>query len=242
MKARDLSGLYSDLLIMNAESGMGFSYGIFKKDISIDEVKKFLSSSMICVMRNSHGEKAGFFYNYLIPVSGTAEQLSHQGLVVIYKNSGVDLITAPYAYANYLMHEFLNGNFYVSNISAVPLIIGSFSEIFDDVWPSIKAKNIRLSLPGYKKVLMALEENYIKPFFEESVVSYSRFILNSPIEKMGFNSNIRELPRHEKLMHNLFTSNWIDPSKGEDMIQIGRVTTATLSKLERMFRDIHIAA
>lgn len=225
---------------MNQESKRGFSYGVFKPDLGLGEVKSFFERAMICLMYTPKGERAGFFYNYLSPISELDSTLSHQGLVVIYRNQGVNLITAPYAYANLLMRQFLQKDFYVSNISAVPLIVGAFTDIFDETWPSIEAKNVRHPPEGYVEAIRSLERNYIKPFFDGSSLDVKRFVLKSSIEKMGFNSNIRELPRHENLMHIILVTTWIDLTKGEDMVQIGRVTEATLPKLKRLSRDLKL--
>lgn len=238
LKPLEIELLYSKLIRMNQESKRNFEYGIFKKDITEEEKLKFLSNCLLCIMENQNGDSAGFFYNYLIPVIDLEATLSHQGLVVIYKNSGVDLITAPYAYANYLMREYLGKDYYVSNISAVPLIIGTFTELFDDVWPSITAQNARHPPKEYQSVIKALKTGYIDPFFSGTELDIKRFVLKSPLEEMGFKTNIRELPRHENLMHNIFTGSWIDLTIGEDMVQVGKVTEKSLTRFLELTQEL----
>ena len=220
--------LYESLNEMNLESGNNLKYGIFKENITKEEIKDFFCKTIVAIIFNKKGEKCGFFYNYIV---SEKPLFIHQGLVMIYKNEGHDLLTVPYMYSNKLMYEYFDKDFYLSNISTVPKIVGIFTEMFDNVWPSHTSKNVELAPKGYRNLGNKLYNEYILTFFPEGVFfNDKRFVINSPLKEIGFGTNIRKLPRHKDLMVNLFLFFWIDLSKGEDLVQIGEMTKKTYEK------------
>ena len=226
LNKHDLLEIHQQLLDMNINSGRNFKYGIFDHDKTFIFKKHFYDNIILAIIKNKEDEYCGFFYNYLVPESvSLPSPLLHQGLVVIYNNKGKDLLKIPYLYSNLLMMEFLNKEFFVSNISAVPLIVGTVSEIFDDVYPSIYSDDVRFSPKEYGNYSQLLYDSYVKKYFPDGVIfDKKRFVLKSPLKEMGFGLNIKELPRHANWLHNAFTNNWIDLNHGEDMVQIGKMT------------------
>ena len=214
--------LFSDLQTINTESRNNLSYGIFNPDISDEELRLFFENIILAILYNEQNELAGFFYNVIIDYE---DPFVHQGLVMISKNSGLDLIRIPYLYSNIIMGNFFKKEFHTSNISTVPQIIGIFAEIFDDVWPHYYCNNLQLPPKDYKIYCQKLFDNYIKPFFPKgSSLNLKRFVLTSPLAKIGFATNMRELPRYKDINQMLFANFWIDTEKGEDLIQIGKYT------------------
>ena len=221
----ELLDLHQRLLDMNIESGRNFKYGIFDHDKNFAFKKEFYDNIILATITNEKQECCGFFYNYLIPSPEGGIPLLHQGLVVIYNNKGMDLLKIPYLYSNLLAHKFIKEDFFVSNISAVPLIIGTVSEIFEDVYPSIYCGDSRFPPLYYADYASLLYNHYVKKYFPDGTIfDKKRFVLKSPLKEMGFGNSIRELPRHANWLHNAFSNCWIDLSQGEDILQIGKMT------------------
>lgn len=226
LEKTELVQIHQNILDMNVESGTNFKYGIFDHSKPFSFKKEFYDRILLVTIHDESGRNAGFFYNFII--ENQKNTLIHQGLVVIFNNKGVDLLKAPYLYANILLHEFFNKDFYISNISAVPLIIGTVSEIFSEVWPSATAEDLRFPPKQYIQLAELLQQEYIGKYFPEGTIfDKKRFVLKSPLKEMGFGVKIRNLPRHPSLTHNVFTNVWIDLENGEDVVQIGVMSKKT---------------
>lgn len=224
MSSEELASLQSRLDKVNKESGKNFNYGIFDPK----NQESFYKNSMICIME-LNGEPAGFFYNVIMEGEF---KIVHQGLVLISKNVGENLLYYPYVQSNRLIWEQI-GDFYISNISSVPSIIGQVSTTYDQVWPSPYLNLDRPEDKNYIVVCEVLFKNYVKKFFpfpEEISLNKKRFVISSKVKEMGFDSNFRNLSRHPKLEVNLFCQFWIDYEKSEDIIQVGRFTKQTIER------------
>jgi hypothetical protein len=220
----ELYELHQNILDMNCESGKNLKYGIFDPDKPWSFKKEFYDQILLVTMHSEQGENIGFFYNYLIPIN-EQDKLVHMGLVLIAKNPGVDLILTPYLYANNIIYEYLQKEYYASSITAAPLIVGIITDMFESVWPSIHANDQRFPPKNYQQMAQLLYEAYAKKYFPEGTIfDKRRFVLRSPLKEMGFGINMREMPRHPVLLHNLLTHSWLDLTQGEDMIQVGRMT------------------
>lgn len=238
----ELLDLHQNILDMNIESGRNFKYGIFDHDKTFIFKKEFYDSIILATIHDLQGKNCGFFYNILIPTSEN-KNLIHQGLVVIYNNSGVDLLKAPYLYSNVLMYEHLKEDYFISNISAVPLIIGTVSDIFDNVWPSIFSQDCRFPPVQYKEISSFLIKNYVSKYFPEGTIfDKKRFVLKSPLKEMGFGSNLKDLPRHSNWQHNLFSDHWLDLTQGEDIVQIGLMSRRRYDEFINYLQNIKFGA
>jgi hypothetical protein len=168
-------------------------------------------------------EPIGFFYNVILQESGIP--VIHAGLVMISKNTGLDLLARPYVYMALLQRKKY-GSFYFTNISSTPSIVGTFAELFTEVWPSHKSKSlVKPPHSDYKNVVKLLYNSYILPYFPEQNLGLDlkRFTITSSSNAMGFDTNLRNLSRHSSLGANIFCNFWIDYTKGEDLIQVGWV-------------------
>lgn len=225
----EVAALKNTLDHVNRLSGKNFTYGIFSRSGNIESFRNFIAKINLCLMK-LHEETIGFFYNIIIQEKPMP--IIHAGLVVITKNKGVDLITAPYLYLVTLQWEKY-GAYYYTNISSTPIIIGNFSMNISQVWPSHRSKNL-LKPPSkdYNFVLSQLYQEYIVPYFsdKEIQVDFKRFVMRSPAKDMGFETDFRNLPRHKKLLVNLFCDYWIDYAQSEDLIQVGKVNFQTYLK------------
>lgn len=226
--------IYKQLIFINKDSGNNLKYGIFKDEITELEIQHFFDNTLVALIYNNEGEISGFFYNYIV---NEKPLFIHQGLVLIYKNNGQDLISIPYMFGNKIMYEYFNQDFFLSNISTVPKIVGIFTEIFEDVWPSHISENVELVPKEYKILGKQLYQKYILPFFPEGVFfNQRRFVLTSPLKEIGFETNIRELPRYRDMKVNLFLNFWIDLNKGEDIVQIGKMTKKTYNNFNNIIK------
>ena len=222
---KDILAVKIQLDFINESSGCNFSYGIFDKS---KDFKKQTENFIICVIEKDD-ESVGFFYNYIME----EEKIVHLGLVLIAKNFGENLLYIPYMIASKIIYTYI-GEFYVTNISAVPKIIGSVISAFEDTWPAPKANLIRPN-PEYRRVAKLLYENYVKNYFpmpESISFDERRFILSCNAKEMGFESDFRKLARDADLEVNLFCMFWINYDKNEDMVQVAKYSKDSLAKNE----------
>ena len=221
MTADEMASLKAQLDKVNTTSNRNLRYGIFDPGITPDTVKKFLESSSVCLM-TSGGETIGFFYNVIL--QREPFPAIHAGLVMIAANQGLDLLKVPYVYMALLQRRKF-GSYFYTNISSTPSIIGAFGDVFSNVWPNYRRSLVKPPNKEYIKILHLLSTKYIAVHFpmEKIEIDAKRFVMKSPQREMGFEQNFRKLSRYHKLEANLFCIYWLDYSKGEDIIQIGKV-------------------
>jgi hypothetical protein len=230
MSDHDLALFKKDLDCVNHLSGKALTYGVFDPSLNFSEIRSFLEKSNFCLIKDK-GEPVGFFYNLIMKEESPA--IIHAGLILLAKNRGVDLIKIPYGLMA-ILHYKNYGKHYYSNICSTPSIIGIFSNMYSNVWPSHKANLIKPPNKYYYTVLDLLYSNYIKLYFPADglEIDKKRFILRSKFPDLGiFETNIRKLPRYSKAEINVFCLYWIDYTKGEDMIQIGVVDWYCIQKI-----------
>ncbi len=221
MGLAEMLNLKTRLDHVNETSGHNLKYGIFEPSIDHNKMKDFFTRCNFCVMF-LEGEAVGFFYNVMLDEK-TVPAI-HAGLVMIARNQGVDLLRVPYAYMALLQRKEY-GDYYYTNISSTPSIIGTFGDLFSDVWPNYRGNLIRPPNKQYVHVLSLLTKEYVDRYFPKDriEIDQKRFVMRSPQKEMGFEQNPRKLSRYHKLEANLFCIYWLDYSKGEDIVQVGRV-------------------
>lgn len=199
------------------ERGMKLKYGIFLEEKN----QMILNNIIICLIRKGEGYH-GFFYAFLVDET---LPLIHEGLVMIVRNEGVDLLTNPYVLLNRLIYEELKRPFFATNITAVPKSIGLFCDLVNDVWPSPRANLIKCQYPEYRSVLDVLEEKYIKNIFtypDKISIDKNRFVLKSEVKAMGFETNFHKLSRDHRFEMNAFAFMWLKHDEEEDIVQVGK--------------------
>ena len=126
------------------------------------------------------------------------------------------------------------GPFLATNISNAPAAIQVFSNSVRKPWPAPEA-NLRKPSEEYKKAAKLLYENYILRYFmnpRSIAIDYKRFVVSSDLKDMGFETDLRHLPRSSKFKYMNFCNIWLDYSKQEDMVQVGRVDYLVILKLK----------
>jgi len=219
----EINAVKNQLHEVNKASGCNFSYGIFD---STKDFKKITENFLICVIEKDNNP-VGFFYNFIL----NEPKVVHLGLVLISKNFGDNLLYIPYMIASRIIHDHI-GDFYITNISGVPKIIGTVIEIYDEVWPAPKS-NLMRPPPEYKTIANSIYSKYVKEYFpmpESISFDEKKFILSCNAKEMGFENDFRKLPRHSTLDVNLFCMFWLNYEKNEDIIQVGKYTKETVEK------------
>ena len=221
MQDSEIDELKIELDLVNRTSGRNLRYGIFDPSNTPAKLKTFLETSSVCLMR-SQGQTVGFFYNVILQIKPIVA--IHAGLVMIAANQGLDLLKVPYVYMALLQRKKY-GSYYYTNISSTPSIIGAFGDVFSNVWPNYRKSLVRPPNKQYIEILNLLAKNYIAVHFpmEKIEIDAKRFVMKSPQGEMGFEQNVRKLSRYHKLAANLFCIFWLDYTKGEDIIQVGKV-------------------
>ena len=210
--------LLDKMNIINEKTGMKLRYGLF--DPSKDPLN-LLNSIVVCLME-ADGEVDGFFYSYIVDMN---QPLVHQGLIMVLKNKGADLLEKPYIILNHLLFQYFGEKkYFATNITAMPKSIGAFCHLFSNVWPSPYADLSRCPYGEYKVILSLLLNKYIIPFFpfpEHILLDDRRFVLKTKSRDMGFETDFYKLARDPKFEINIFAFFWLKHHEEEDMIQVG---------------------
>jgi len=248
MTDRELLALKSALDHVNQISARPLRYGIFDPSNGLEATRDFLSSANLCLM-HLDGEPVGLFNNVILQRSSPTA--IHAGLIMIARNTGVDLMRTSAIYMTILQRRKY-GSYYYTNISAIPFSIGVFCDVFRRAWPSYRSPMARPPGPDHLRMLDLLYKEYVQRYFpgDGVAIDRKRFVLRSPVDQMGFEPDIRKLPRHPKLQANLFCMFWLDYSRGEDLIQIGKVDSVVgfkvvyyvvLLKLSEWLRNLFVS-
>src|SRR5690606_39022598 len=121
MTDNELRELQQKLLEVNMISNCNFKYGVFAPEKTIDQLREIYKDLMVCTILHD-GIPAGFFYNYIVDFKKVEEKpIVHQGLVIIAKHVGQNILYAPYTLSNTLIHQNI-GDYYITSISATPSI------------------------------------------------------------------------------------------------------------------------
>jgi hypothetical protein len=228
-----LEALMLDARAVNRLSGKDLSYGIFDPSHTNLSLKELLSSMNLCIIYEK-GEPMGLFYNLVLAL--TPRVVIHAGLVMIGRNTGVDLIGYPYSYMTILQYQKY-GTYVYTNISSTPSIVGVFSDSFSNVWPNYKGNQLKPPHAWYRSVLDILEAGYIRKYFKGEVIEIDRkrFVMSSHSQKMGFQTSLKKLSRYRKPQVNYFCMYWLDYSAGEDLIQVGLCDLKAVWKIKAYY-------
>lgn len=237
MTEEELLDLHEKVKYVNTISNKNFNYGIFDKTKSIN---KFYSEILICLME-LNGETVGFQYQVIY--DNAKMPLVHQGLVVIAKNTGVDLIGIEAQIAAVLIREII-GDYYSTTISSIPAVLEKFYNIFEEIWPSPYVSNLGRSCKSYREILKFLFDNYVKDYFplnEEHELHEKRFVIEFKVQENGFETDLRKMPRSEDFLINNFCMFWLDYSKNETVILVGKFSQEsflkTVAKLKKYAKE-----
>lgn len=216
-----MQALYNDLLSINRAKSTPLQHELIKESRPYAEVKEIYSSILVAMVLVKN-EAVGFLLTPVLAEKPRA--IAHGGLTVIAKNHGSNLLgLLTLCNINTLYDRY--SKLYLTNISSTPSIIEVYTKFTRNVWPEPDADLIK-SPRGYREVFDTLLNEYVLKFFEdpESIVAdRKRFVIRTSSQKMGFNTNMRELSRSVKYKYLSFCFTWLDYDKEEDLVQVGVV-------------------
>lgn len=230
---QDFQELKNKILLVNTNSGMNFNYGIFSKDSSVDY---HFEKMLVCLME-LNGETVGFQYLYIY--DDQVPKIVHQGLIVIYKNVGVDLVYYNGIIVNILLREKI-GDFHTTIMASMPRLIEHSFDVFEEVWPSPKS-NLAFQPKEYKKVVEFIFNNYVNVFFpipEEHSLDLKRFVIEFKVQEKGFETNLRKMSKAASLENNLFAMFWLDYTKNETLVPVGLFNQKAYCKNLTKIKDL----
>lgn len=217
----ELKRIHNDLVKVNEKSGANVVNKMLDKNLTIEGIKNHFSN-VILALFSRDGEMWSFVISPLL--SSADLPVLHSGLIVAFKNPGIDIISLL-AMGNLQLGYKNMKSFYTTNISSTPSIIESFVYMVPGAWPNPDVE-LKVIPNGYKEVVKILKEDYMDQYFpdpEKLVVNYKRFTLTSNSQEMGFVTDFYKISRSNDFRYLSFCRTWIDYSKEEDIIQVGKI-------------------
>lgn len=216
-----LKKLHNQITKINKKSGANVVNKMLDISLSFDEVKSHFTNVIVALI-SKEDEPMAFVISPIL--SSLDKAILHSGLIVVYKNPGVDLISLL-ALGNLVIGYEKLGGYYTTNITSTPSIIESFSKMVPGTWPHPDAQLKKIP-KGYKEVLQILKLDYMDKYFpdpEKLSINYKRFTLTSNSNEMGFVTDFHKISRSDNFKFMAFCHAWIDYKNEEDIIQVGEV-------------------
>lgn len=223
--------IYKTLEFINDQS-LKLNYGIFDKN---NDINQTFSNVILCLMFKDE-KPIGFYYDYIVE-----ETIIHFGLVVIIKNPGVDLVSAPRMFSILWLNNIIKKDYYGTFLTAIPKIIEAVSVIFPNAWPTHESLH-KINNKEYIYVINSVYKNYVKKFFplpDQISLDERKFLLTSDAKEMGFERNIKNMPLARNILINLFCSFWIDYEKNQDLFQVVKIDQKTRDQIKILFPEVY---
>ncbi len=211
-------------------------YKLLDPEIPFSEFRE-RSKHFLIALSHLGGEPASLSVMPILKKGNTT--LIHAGLLKIARNTGIDLMTAPFLSSLVLLYEKY-GEYYLSNISSTPSIIEVVTKWVPNSWPSPIVNN-KAPPRDYVPLLDFLYKEYLTDYWlnpDKIEIDKKRFVIRSTSKEMGYNTNFRELSRAVDFQFNAFCYVWVDYSKEEDIIQIGKVTPEIYRNCKENLRTV----
>lgn len=226
----DLDDLRRDLrqIARAAMPHMDLTYGVFAEG---EEGRRALSRSVITLVRD-RATGAPIAFNALalldVDMDGTPTPLLHLGLVCIDPGvRGRGLSWVLYGLTCFLLLA-RNGlrPLWISNVTQVPAVAGMVTETFEDVYPS--------ALPGARASLshtllaqgLLRDHRSVFGVGPEAGFDPVRFVLTNAYTggSDALKKRFDEATPHRDPVHNAFCAAQLDYERGDDLVQIGRIS------------------
>lgn len=231
----EVKKIIQDLNYVKDNYNPSVDFGIFSK--KINSLEKAIENTMVSVFYLEN-EPVGFFYNYLFENKQLNKIVSHQGLFVCNKNTGVDILNSVGVISSILMFNQI-GSFYITTMSSTPSVLETMAENIHKAWPCYKLdcqrppkeyKDIfKFALSQYKDIFLSeeekisIDEKKFKVKFENTNLDYPKTIHGFPLAK--------------KIDHNLFYSFWINYSQNEMVYMVGEYNKEIQDKNIEMIKN-----
>ena len=203
----EIENLKQDMFYVKNNCNPNINYGIFSKKNNLDECLKNVLISIFYL----NEEPVGMFYNVIINIPSLQKTASHQGLFILNKNSGIDILNSVGVISSIILFEKI-GEFYVTTLSSTPSVLESIIENTSDAWPCYYSNNQRPPV-DYKEVFKITVNEYKDKFISENEIidiDYKKFKIKISNSVSNYSLGIHNFPLAKKTEHNLFYNFWIN--------------------------------
>jgi hypothetical protein len=192
-----------------------------------------LSDKVLSVAWRPDNRIAGFCSTVLLPVKNVGEVL-HLGLTCVRpedRSSGLTHLLTKKAVAGYLVRHKPLGRLWVSNCAAVLSSLGNVVLHFENVYPSPMA-HVKPTA-NHHRIARAIADDYRDKIFihSNSVFDERRFVFHGSVKDTVFQKAEEDKRFHHRNgILNGYYRNLMDFDNGDEVLQIGYVSTLTTVK------------
>lgn len=233
----DFDQIKKDLIYVKNNYNPNLDFGIFSEKIGLDAS---LPNTMLSIFYLNL-EPVGFFYNYLFTEPISLNLISHQGLFVLNKNTGVDILNSVGVISSILLFNEIKDKFFITTMSSTPSVLESIVDNIHNAWPSYD-KNCQRPPKEYKDIFKFALSKYQDVFLspnEKISIDEKRFKIKFNESSLDYPKSIFEFPLAKKIDHNIFYNFWIDYSKSEMVFLVGEwnqeVTQKNIDMINKVF-------
>lgn len=192
-----------------------------------------LERAVIALAKDDNGELLGFCSSLVFDVPNYGKVL-HLGLTCVSPKARGKKLTHKLAsklLMQFLLKESLFGSVWVSNCACVLSSLGNVALYFENIYPSPYAKN-RPSL-DHLNIAKYISDHYREPIAinNEAVLNTKTFVFEGSVKDAVFEkdgNDARYFHRNRELTN--FYKNIIDFERGDEVLQIGKVSMLTFPK------------
>lgn len=204
-----------------------------------------LSDKVITVARRSDGAAAGFCSAVLLPVEHVGE-VFHLGLTCVRKadrGAGLTHQLTSRVLIQYLLRYKPVGRLWVSNVACVLSSLGNVALHFEDVWPSPWVEAPACS--EYYMIAEAIDRRYRDKIFVTASAQFDwrAFVFRGSVKNTVFAKEAGDVRFHHRRPEiNAYYQAMLDFRRGDEVLQIGRVSLLTGLKYRLKRRRPAVAA
>jgi hypothetical protein len=193
-----------------------------------------LADKVIAAAWRRDSQMAGFCSTVLLPVKGVLGRVLHLGLTCVRsedRSAGLTHLLMKKVVTGYLLRHRPIGRVWVSNCAAVLSSLGNVALHFEKVFPSPVGKE----KPSRKHVRIAqsIERLYREKLYirEDAVFDESRFVFRGSVRDTVFQKSANDRRYyHRNSLFNDYYSNLMNFDEGDEVLQVGYVSTLTTMK------------
>ncbi len=236
MSADELSALSADLRTVAGRTlaSGSLTYGVFSGD------RARLEQTIITLVTRRDGRPIAFNALAVMEVATHPRptEVLHLGLVMVDPDErSKNLSWVLYGLTCFLI--FFRRQFrpvWVSNVTQVPAVVGMVSEMFSDVWPRPEGLAERRTLTHVLLVRRIMAEHrHVFGVGAEAGFDEARFVITDAYT--GGSDDLRKpweaAAKHRDARYNDFCAAMLDYGRGDDVIQLGRMDLAAITRYLR---------
>lgn len=192
-----------------------------------------LKGNVLTVARNSEGRMLGFSSALLLNVEGLKTPVLHLGLTCIHPDARGLRLThrlASQLAVKYLLKNNPLGNIWISNVACVLSSVGNVALSFDQVYPS---PFVDTPSRRHRKIARAISENYRDEIYihASAPLDEEAFVFRGSVAGTMFQKSAEDTRYHHREERlNRYYKHIMNFDEGDEVVQIGRYSLATLSK------------